>query len=357
MRAAAVQLEPRIADVAANLEACERLAGEAARAGAEWIALPEFFTTGIAFDPALAHAAVAPDGPAADMMRAVATRHGVTVGGSFLCRDADGEARNAYLLVEPDGTVAGRHDKDLPTMWENSFYVGGNDDGVIRSQGLTVGAAVCWELVRTQTARRLRGRVDLVMAGSGWWSVPPWPPAAVTRRLEARNRRLATTVAQRFGPYVGAPVVHAAHAGAIDCATPGVPGLRYRGHLEGGATISDAHGRVLARRTRREGAGFVVADVEPGRTAPAQEVPDRFWLHRRQVLSAAFWNLQRLHGRRWYARHTRGRPPLELQARASARQAFWPPNPKELESASSRPGASRGPSGTQSTSHSGSGSS
>src|ERR671923_334619 len=31
---------------------------------------------------------------------------------------------------------------------------------------------------------------------------------------------------------------------------------------------------------------------------------------------------------------------------ATARHAFWPPNPKEFDSASSSPGASRGPSGT-----------
>ena len=41
MRAAAIQLEPAIADVAANLDACERLADRAAADGAELIALPE----------------------------------------------------------------------------------------------------------------------------------------------------------------------------------------------------------------------------------------------------------------------------------------------------------------------------
>ncbi|MDX6670480.1 MAG: deaminated glutathione amidase [Solirubrobacteraceae bacterium] len=203
-------------------------------------------------------------------------------------------------------------------MWENCFYVGGDDDGVIEAGPLTMGAAVCWEFMRTQTARRLRGRVDLVVGGSGWWSNPPWPPRAVTRRLEARNARLATSVAERFARYVGAPVVHAAHAGPIECPLPGLPFVTYRGHLEGGAVIADAQGRVLARRDRRAGAGFALADVEPGRVAPADEIPDRFWLHRRQVLAAAFWHTQRWHGRRFYARHTRGRPPLELEARRTA---------------------------------------
>ena len=311
MRVAAVQLEPRAADVAANLEACERLADQAGAAGAELIALPEFFTTGMGFVPELADASLRPDGEATDLLLALARRHGALVGGSFLCRDPDGEARNAYLLATPDG-IAGRHDKDLPTMWENAFYVGGTDDGVIAAGGLDLGAAVCWEFMRTQTARRLRGRVDLVVGGSFWWSVPPWPPAAVTRRREAANERLATRAAPAMAQYVGAPVVHAANCGPLRCAMPGAP-FGYEGHIEGGASVTGAHGRVLAFRGRREGQGIVVADVEPGRVEPDRAVPDRFWLHRRDPILWWAWNYQRLHGRRWYAKHARGRPPLVLE--------------------------------------------
>jgi uncharacterized integral membrane protein len=166
-----------LADVCANLGACEALAKEAAAAGAEAIALPEFFTTGAAFLPELAEAALPPDGAAAEMLLGVAAEEEVLIGGSFLCRDADGEVRNAFLLAGSDGLL-GRHDKDLPTMWENALYVGGDDEGVIEAGELTVGAAVCWELMRSATARRLRGRVDLVIGGSNWWSVPRWPPAA-----------------------------------------------------------------------------------------------------------------------------------------------------------------------------------
>ena len=196
MRVAAIQLDARLGDVAGNLEACERLADAAAADGAEWVVLPEFFTTGAAFAPELAAAALRPDGEATGLMRSLARRHGATVGGSFLCRDPDGEVRNAFLLVTPDGDVAGRHDKDLPTMWENALYVGGHDDGVIEAPGLAVGAAVCWEFMRTGTARRLRGRVDLVVGGSCWWSVPAFL-APFTRDLEAGNERQAASVAPR----------------------------------------------------------------------------------------------------------------------------------------------------------------
>jgi predicted amidohydrolase len=309
MRVAAIQLEVALADVEANLAECESLARDAARDGAEAIALPEFFTSGAAFLPELADAALAPDGAATEMLVRVAGDEGVLIGGSFLCRDPDGEVRNAFLLAGPDGLL-GRHDKDLPTMWENALYVGGDDDGVIEAGEVTVGAAVCWEFMRSQTARRLRGRVDIVLGGSNWWSVPAWPPAAYTRRAEAANAATAARAPTVFGRYVGAPVVHAAIAGDFSCPSPELPLITYRGHFQGGAQVADADGRVLARRERSEGSGYVIAEVEARRSPPREEVPDRFWLHRRGALSAAAWNTERLLGRRWYARNVRGRPPL-----------------------------------------------
>ncbi|HTA05214.1 MAG TPA: carbon-nitrogen hydrolase family protein, partial [Solirubrobacteraceae bacterium] len=99
MKVAAIQLEPVIGDVDANLASCERLADEAGTAGAEWILLPEFFTTGMGFHPELADKSLSPDGPACDLLLRLADRHGAKVGGSFLCRDDDGEVRNAFFLA------------------------------------------------------------------------------------------------------------------------------------------------------------------------------------------------------------------------------------------------------------------
>jgi predicted amidohydrolase len=318
MRAAAIQMEAVVGDLAANLEQAERLATEAAEAGAEWVALPEFFTTGIGFVPELADTALAPDGEATELMTALARRHGIGVSGSFMCRDADGEVRNAVLVVTPEG-VAGRHDKDLPTMWENAFYVGGEegDDGIIDLAGMTVGTAVCWELMRTQTVRRLAGRIDLAVGGSGWWSIPPLPPAALSRRLEARNAATAWAAVESFSRFVGAPFIHGAHAGRLACPMPWSP-LPYRGYFQGGAAIVDADGTVLARRSRRQGMGVVLAEVAPGRREPSLRPPQRFWLHRREPMSVAAWSYQRIHGRRWYRRNVRGRPPATVPERAPA---------------------------------------
>lgn len=304
MRCAAIQLEAVPADIDANLAATERLVDGAAAEGATVIALPEFFTTGIGFLPELAGAALPPDGKATELLLSLARRHGAMIGGSLLVRDGDGHVRNAYLLVTPDG-VAGRHDKDLPTMWENAFYIGGHDDGVIAAGDLTVGAAVCWELMRTQTVHRLRGRVDLAMTGSGWWSIPCWRPAAVFRWLETRNAATAWRAAESFAIYVGAPVLHAAHAGRLRCRMPWLP-VDYVGWFEGGTMIVAADGTVLASRDHSGGEGIVVADVEVGRRATKSEAPQGFWLHRRGALPAAAWHYQRLHGRRYYRRYLAG---------------------------------------------------
>ena len=319
MRVAAVQLEAKIANVDANLEACERLADQAGQDGAECIVLPEFFTTGIGFVEELGDAALAPDGQATELLRSLGRRHGAMVGGSFLCRDDDGEVRNAFLLSGADGEIAGRHDKDLPTMWENAIYVGGDDDGVIEADGLTVGAAVCWELMRTQTARRLRGRVDIGLTGSGWWSFSEnWP---LPGGWERANRARAIEAAESFALFLGAPVVHAAHSGELRCPMPWFP-LPYRGRFEGGARVVAADGRVLAARDREQGEGVAIAELEPGRRTPVRDVPNRFWLHRRGAMAAFAWNYQRLHGRPWYRRHISGRPARESRQPSQLRDGF-----------------------------------
>jgi predicted amidohydrolase len=308
MRLAAIQLEAAVGDVASNLAACERLGAEAGAAGAELIVLPEFFSTGIGFVPELAEAALPADGPASELLCGLAREHGAYVGGSFLCRDGDGEVRNAFLLATPAGAIAGRHDKDLPTMWENCFYVGGEDDGVLDPPGgPTLGAALCWELMRTRTVHRLAGRVDLVVAGSGWWSLPEnWPPRSLFARGERRNRDRARRAVTEFPLYVGAPIVHAGHAGRLACRMP-ESGLPYRGRFEGATLIADADGRVIAERLPEQGEGCVVADLEPGRRPPRRQPPRRFWLRRRGAMAAVVWNTQRLHGRRFYRRRARSR--------------------------------------------------
>jgi len=307
IKVAAVQLATRIADSPANMASCERLAMSAVQEGAGWIALPEFFTTGVAWEPKIADAIETEDGPAASFLRDFSARHGVVIGGSFLCRVDAGAVHNRYLAFA-DGVLVGRHDKDLPTMWENAFYEGGNpgDTGLLGvHEGVRIGAAVCWEYMRTMTARRLRGRVDVIMGGSCWWSIPEIVPGFLKSPWEKQNVLNAIGCIQDTAKLAGAPVIHAAHCGSVECPFFGLPPLTYRGHFEGGAAVVDASGRVIAFRRNDEGEGIVCTEI-PLAAVPVQDaIPDRFWLRARGFLPAVAWHYHGLLGRLWYRRHVR----------------------------------------------------
>ena len=74
--------------------------------------------------------------------------------------------------------------------------------------------------------------------------------------------------------------------------------------------MAAADGTVVGLREREEGAGFVVADVQIGRSEPVEATPDRYWLHPRGVMSTYAWHVHRAFGSRWYDRHVRDEPSL-----------------------------------------------
>lgn len=301
VKVAAIQLEPQIGDVHANLVACENMANEAGEKGAKWILLPEFFTTGMAFNPQIAEAIQRPNGEALNLLLDLAKRHQAYVGGSFIVRDEDNVVRNAFFLASPDG-ILGRHDKDIPTMWENCFYVGGQDDGIIETSEQTVGVSLCWEFMRSQTARRLREKVDVIIGGSCWWSVPARAPKALTSRWEEENEQTALESVRTFATYVGAPIIHAAHCGPIECPMPWMP-MNYEGHYEAGSMIVDGEGHTIAVRDRHKGQGIVMANINIGKTMPQHEIPNAYWLHKRGPIPSFAWMYQRWHGKRWHKKN------------------------------------------------------
>ena len=179
VRVAAVQTAAKVGDLAGNLAQAETLATEALERGARIVALPEFFTTPCFVHPRVRDAIVATENPAREMLLRLARGYGAYLGGSMLTR-RDGDVYNTYCLAGPDGGVQ-THDKDLPTMWENAFYVGGSDDGVVETDFGTTGLAVCWELIRWRTVKRFAGRIRYAITGNQWWSLADnWPGARST---------------------------------------------------------------------------------------------------------------------------------------------------------------------------------
>lgn len=304
LRVAAVQMSARLGAVEANCRAAERLVREAFRGGAEWVVLPEFFTSGMAFHPSLLDAARPADGDPTRLLRRLAREHAGVVGGSFIALVGD-HAVNRFVLAFPDGATF-CHDKDLPTMWENCYYRGGDDDGVLDTPRGRVGAALCWELIRSRTASRLLGRVELVVGGCCWWDLPDVLVGPEMDALRARNLEILTATPGTLARMLGVPVVYASHAGEFEGLMPGAPDQPYRSRWLGETQIVDGRGEILARRDRRQGEGPVFAKVTPGRVEGAQiPIPDRFWIPDLPELLLQSWKDQNQLGRDYYERVTR----------------------------------------------------
>ncbi|WP_162932546.1 carbon-nitrogen hydrolase family protein [Solimonas sp. K1W22B-7] len=306
MKVAAVQMQGRPGDFAGNLRSARDYAGQAFADGARIVALPEFFASPVYYDEPFADQALdADDNPALEMMRDLARRHRGYIGGSVVLRRGQG-VFNTYFFVQPDGSYR-MHDKDLPTMWENCFYEPGQDDGCMDTDLGGVGAAVCWELIRTQTVQRLRGRIGLAMTGNHWWTIPSnWPLLTpLLRGLDRVNRGFSEQAPVEFAKRLGVPVLHASHCGRFRSRFLLLPGTRvsvpHESEFVGATQIVDARGQVLARRTTREGPGIVSAEIHLGAQPPVAALDEgRYWIPPLTLLHRAYWHQQNACGKSFY---------------------------------------------------------
>lgn len=313
LNAAAIQMQTRVGDVGHNLELTEKMVREAAKRGARLIALPEFFTSAITPDERPYAAVLGAHNKAVELLKRLASELDIWIGGSLLQED-HGEIYNRYVFVEPDRRLH-THDKDIPTMWENAFYIGGNDDGVMQSDLGVVGAAVCWELIREQTIRRMQGRVQIAMTGTHWWTVPGnWPglspKSLLLGNLARRNAQLSEQAPSEFAHRLGVPVLQASHCGQFSGRFKLLAGLDvtlpYVTRFVGATQIVDANGAILASRHTDQGPGIVYADISIEQPSPVVERTNyRFWVPRLPWLMRRYWDQQNWATQPVYARKGR----------------------------------------------------
>jgi predicted amidohydrolase len=260
VRVGAIQMKAELANVDINLLKAERLTRLALERGARWVVLPEFFTSAMAVHPDMAKAIEPLDGRPTELLCRPAREGNAFVGGSFLAW-RNGNAYNSFVLALPNGTTL-RHDKDYPSYWEACYYVGGSDEGILSTPHGHVGVALCFEFVRSRTARRLRGRVGMVVGGSCWWGVEE------TTRPDDPTRKwlqdLLNETPGRFARMLGVPVVYASHAGRfLGRLWPGKPDPFPSSYM-GETQIIDGKGEILARLSERDGEGVITADLVMG---------------------------------------------------------------------------------------------
>ena len=297
IKVAAVQMCAVLADVEKNLVNAEALVRDAASKGADWVILPEFFTSACAFHPEMHDAILPLNGKATELLKKLSRKLNVVIGGSFLAKHDD--AFNTFILVFPDGETH-MHDKDIPTMWENCYYIGGNDDGVLKTKSNNVGVALCWEMLRSQTAKRLNGQVDFVVSGSCWWNLPESAPKKFNV-LRQKSLELLQSTPITFAKLLGVPVIHAGHAGDFQGYAPLDEGKKYASHYLGETMIVDGNGQMLAHLPREKGEGVIVADIDANfREEPSLDISDEYWIHNMPKAFLSEWEKLNTFGKKYY---------------------------------------------------------
>ncbi len=238
-------------DVAENLRVAEALIAEAAQAGARLVALPEyFFLIGAEDDAKVRLREQDGAGPLQDFLCDAAQRHGVwLVGGTVpLVATDDGKVRNTTLVYDDRGQRVARYDKihlfgfqaGAERYDEAATIEAGSETVAFDSPFGRIGLAICYDLRFPELFRAL-GEVDLIVL-----------PAAFTYTTgRAHWETLLRARAIENQCYVMAAAQGGRHPS----------GRVTWGH----SMIVDPWGEVLARR--EEGAGTVVAELDPARIA------------------------------------------------------------------------------------------
>lgn len=300
---AAVQPALKLADVDNNLARLEALIRDAHGAHSpDVIIVPEAASSPNVHHPAMRRVPRPERGAPFQLLSGLARELGIVVGGGYLA-ERDGDAFGHYVLAEADGTVT-EHDKDIPTMWEQNYYVGGRDDGIVHSPTLGPVGLVCgWEWARFATAARLRGNVQAVLGGMCWPTTPHnWigPAGWWGNREHQLQIGLARKLPGQFARLVGAPVVHASHVGPITMRMPGLPRVPYRTSMLGETQIVERDGTILARLSEKDGEGHIAATIELAEPRPIDDLEDDYWIPDMTATVRATWDLANLHGKANY---------------------------------------------------------
>ncbi len=302
LKVAAIQMQAVLADVDENLRKAEVLIHEAANQGAKWIILPEFFTSACAFHPNMLDAIIPIEGKATTLLKQLSKQLDVVIGGSFLALHKQ-DVYNTFTLVFPNGDVY-LHSKDIPTMWENCYYIGGNDDGVLNTEVCSVGVSLCWEMLRSQTARRLLGKVNFVVSGSCWWDLPEGIPS-IFDSLRKQGLQLLQSTPITFAKLLGVPVIHAGHIGHFEGYAPPSEKKVYKSRYLGGSQIINGEGQVLASMNNDDREGVILAEIDIETLCkPSMQIPESFWIPKMPKAFISEWDKLNKHGQDYYRKYT-----------------------------------------------------
>lgn len=182
IKIATAQFENRSGDKAYNLSVIEKLAGQAAAAGAQAIAFHECSITGYTFarhlskEQLLDLAEFVPEGESVQKLREIAERYNITVLAGLFEKDQNDKIYKAYVCVDKNGLVAKYH-KLHPFI--NPHLTPGSGYCVFELHGWTCGILICYDnnIIENVRATKLLG-ADIIFMPHVTMCTPSTRPGA-----------------------------------------------------------------------------------------------------------------------------------------------------------------------------------
>jgi 5-aminopentanamidase len=207
---ACAQLAPVFGDVDGNRTRAAEAIGNAGRAGADLVVLPELCTTGYVFadESEACELGESADGPTLSQWRELAADHRLAIVGGICEIDPEGTPRNSALLVDQDGTSCVYRKTHLWDREQLMFVAGTEPPPVIDTSAGRVGIAVCYDAFFPEVMRAL------ALAGADVIAIPmnspvtgpatePLAQEVVLALASAQVNRVYVAQADRAGPERG----------------------------------------------------------------------------------------------------------------------------------------------------------
>ncbi|MDU2063958.1 MAG: carbon-nitrogen family hydrolase [Sporomusaceae bacterium] len=159
MKAALLQMDIALGDVAANHAKAEAMMAEAVWRGAELIVLPELWTTGYCLETIAPLAEREADSPTLRLFQRFAQRHKVQIIGGSIPEFDQGNIYNTAYTITSAGEVAAKYRKiHLVRLMEEEKYLTPGDQPCLFSlkpNDTQAATMICYDLRFTELARSL----------------------------------------------------------------------------------------------------------------------------------------------------------------------------------------------------------
>ena len=254
IKAAAVQIHPKLMKNVQNLEKILLKIREAAANGAHLIALPECALTGYMFtrkEEALPYAENVP-GPATEKVGTLCKELGVYVIFGLLEKDGK-KLYNAAAFVGPDGLIGKYRKNHLPFLGVDRFTDKGNDRiNIFKTPVGNIGIIICYDMTFPEICRvMMLQSVDIIVV------ITNWP-----RQREMVAKHMVNTRALENHVYVVA-------ADRV--------GTERKAKFLGRSKIADASGRTMASASMtKEEILYADLDLSLARQKHAVHIPGEF---------------------------------------------------------------------------------